>query len=662
MADAVVASPSVRPWLRHLPVLAVVVFAVVVAALTYNDFLAVHRTLWDNSTHDRNAHYLFALRVVTDLENFRVGRLLYDLYAQNVWPPLHGTLAGLAMLVGGRDYRVAVLPNLLAWVGTLVFAFLAVRRAAPRGGVLAGWVAVLFLAASPAHRAYATDLMLECLGACLTLAVLYAYLVAVQSESDSPWPGRWLALALTTLFLHKYNYWILCVLTIALTESLRRPRDYWQALRDTIGRVDWRAFLRAQVRSPLNYALAAVLLALAVIKLSRLEHINLFGREIAVNPPHTLITVAYALFFVRLVLWWRRRGRVEMQRFDRRYQQLIPWHVAPVAVWFLLPKHLSSFVWFLSPANSTEQQKTSLVQGLQFYWPHIVEEYHTAAWCALLAAALIVPAALLARRLRPGGIAILLLFALGLLLTATHPNHKGRYVHSWIALGWLSAGLGAAALVYGPLTARLAVVRPCLAAAALIALACGLLPALRTPAYAPEGGPQPTHLSLLDVTDCYLSELEQSRDATIVSAVPLKPMAQWTFLERKGELESLEKNWYGYGPLGDGNRQGFENWLQYNDAELRHADFRRSAAGTGRRLGTGSLCGAARGVTRSRHGGMQQAFRLVKQAAFPQHGCSGSSCWTRQQQQAAARRLISVRAGGRQRVRWVNIADHFAKR
>src|SRR5262249_25133153 len=108
--------------------------------------------------------------------------------------------------------------------------------------------------------------------------------------------------------------------------------------------------------------------------------------------------------------------------------------------------------------NANTGQETNLFHGLAYYWPRIVEEYHTARWCAVLMAVLIVPAALLARRLRPGGIALLLLFALGLLLTATHPNHKGRYVHSWVALGWLSAGLGAAALLYGPLTERLAAV------------------------------------------------------------------------------------------------------------------------------------------------------------------------------------------------------------
>ena len=205
-------------------------------------------------------------------------------------------------------------------------------------------------------------------------------------------------------------------------------------------------------------------------------------------------------------------------------------------------------------------------------------------------------------------------------------------MHSWIALGWLSAGVAStpAALVYGPLTARLAVMRPWLAAAALrAALACGLLPALRTPAYAPEGGPHPAHLSLLDVTDSYLPEVAPSRDTAIVSAVPLKPLAQWTFLERKGELESLEKNWYGYGPLGDGNRQGFENWLHTTKCDTLIFVDRLPGPGVGWENDPYvALHAELRDLVMA-----QQAFRLVKQAAFPQHGCS-VFVWTRQQQQA----------------------------
>lgn len=628
-----VSSRTAAKLARLLPLLVVVVFAVVVAALTYRAFLDVHRHLWDSSTHDRNAHYLFALRLVADIQQGRLFRLVYDLYTASIWPPLHGILAAAAMLLGGRDYRIAVLPNLIAWVGMVVLAFLAARRAAPRGGTLAGFVAVLFLVASPAHRVYATDVMLESLGACLTLAVLYAYLVAVQSASPSLWVGRWLALALTALFLHKYNYWMLCVFTIVLTELARRPLDYWKTACDTIGRVEWPAFLRAQVRSPLNYALAAVVLLVATINLSGVERIALFGCDMAVKPPHALVTLAYVLLFARLAKWWWHSGRVEIRRFDLRFQQLVYWHIAPVALWFLQPKHISNFLWFVSPANSGgAEHKTSLLDGLRYYGPRMVEEYHTAFWCAVLAGALLIPAVLLARRLRTGGSAILVLFALGLLLTATHPNHKGRYVHSWIALGWLAAGLGAAALVYGPLTARLTRLRPWLAAAALGALATALLPSLGDSPSAPEGGPHPARLSLLDVTDSYLTELSPSRRAAIVATVPIKPLAQWTFLERTGNLRLLENNWYGYGPPGDGNRQGFEKWLSRTRCDTLIFVDRLPGSGVGwEEIPEVALHAELRDLILS-----QQAFRLVKKQEFPRHGCR-VFVWTRQEQQTAQR-------------------------
>jgi hypothetical protein len=612
-----------------LPALVVVLLAVILAALTYRDFLGVHRHLWDNATHDRNAHYLYALRLTTDVEQFRVGRLLYDLDSARVWPPLHGILAAAAMLVGGRDYRVAVLPNLVAWVGTVVFAFLAARRATRCGGWVAGLVAALFVAASPAHRAYATDVMLESLGACLTLAVMYCYLVAVQSDGNSPWPGRALALALMTLFLHKYNYWMICVVTIVLTELLRQPRWYWQTIRTKAATIEWRAFGHAQVRNPLNYLIVLCALLLLAIRLRGDEPLHIAGRDFALNPPNTLLTFTYAVLLMRVSLWFWRVGRFELRRFDLRFQQLIRWHAAAVAVWFLLPKHLGSFIWFLSPANAAEQQKTSLVEGLQFYWPCIVEEYHPALWCAVLAAALVVPALLMVQRQRPGGVALLILFALGLLLTATHPNHKGRYVHSWIALGWLSAGVGAAVLLYGPLTERLASWRPLLAGAALVVLTVCLLPALQAPASAPEGGAHPTHLSLLDVTDCYLPELEHSRHTAIVAAVPVKPLAQWTFLERKGDLRMLENNWYGYGPPGDSNRQGFTHWLETTPCDTLVFVDRLPGPGVGwEEVPEVELHAELRDLVLS-----QQTFRLVKKHEFPQHGCA-VFVWKRIEEQA----------------------------
>ena len=46
---------------------------------------------------------------------------------------------------------------------------------------------------------------------------------------------------------------------------------------------------------------------------------------------------------------------------------------------------------------------------------------------------------------------------------------------------------------------------------------------------------------MLDVTDGYLAELEGGGRTLLLTSLPLKPMAQWTWLERFGGFEGLEE-------------------------------------------------------------------------------------------------------------------------
>src|SRR5688500_11028038 len=112
--------------------------------------------------------------------DLREGKLLQLLHhfdvGSRMWGPLHPTLMAPVLALGGIDYRLGVIPSLTGWIGAALFGFLAARRAAPNGGNVAGFIAALFILASPAHGAYATDTMLESLGGCLTLAVIYCYL------------------------------------------------------------------------------------------------------------------------------------------------------------------------------------------------------------------------------------------------------------------------------------------------------------------------------------------------------------------------------------------------------------------------------------------------------------------------------------------------------
>jgi hypothetical protein len=520
------------------------------------------------------------------------------------------------LLVGGLDYRSAVLPSLAGWVGLVTLGFLVARRAAPRGGTLAGLAAALFILASPAYRAFATDVMLESLGACFSLLVLYCYLVAAQSKPAAVWTGRCLGGALTVLFLHKYNYWVLLVLTVLASEALTHPRFFRQLLREALAGFRRRDGLRSQLRHPLTYVLALILLLIVGIYLRGDRPLVLGGKSVSLYPPHNFIHAAYVVLFLRLVSWWRSSGRMWAGRLDGRVRQVILWHVCPLAVWFLLPKHPSYFLWYLSLANADPTQQFDVLAGIRHYARWAVEDYHPDLWTALLAAGLCAAALPAWRRLRPGGQAVLLLFVIAGVLTVIHPNRKCRCLHSWLAAGWVSAGLGLASLLYSRVSALRPHVRVWLAVPALAGLGWVAWPALLGKGHALEGGPHPQHNCMLDLTDCYLADLDGARRATILATVPVKPLAQWTALERYGRLDRLEDNWYGFGAAGAENRQGFARWLQTTECDTLVFFDRTPGPAHWEEVAECALHAELRDLLLA-----QQVFRLVKQQDFPRHGC-----------------------------------------
>jgi len=652
------------------------VAALVVAACLYGRFLDVHRSLWEGAYHDRDAHYLYSLKLATDVRNGQVFQLLSDLNEGRIWPPLHGLLAGTALLVGGLDYRLAVLPSLAGWVVTAFFGFLVARRCVPRGGTFAGLVAALFIAASPAHRAYATDIMLESLGAALSLVALYAYLLTVQGRDDEKWKARFLSLVLLALFLEKYNYWLLVVMAIVLAECLTRPRMYYEAVRRILSAMDWRRWALAQLRHPLTWAVAVVLLVSAYVFQRGDEPFWIAGHRISLYPPHNLIHVAYVLAFLGLASWWWRRGRQFTplspvlggeglgvrgrtppspttplppvqgrgeQRFDERLRQIILWLLCPLSIWFLLPKRPSYFLWYISLANRTPDQGMDLSAGLRDYTTWFVDDYHFSLVCALAAVTLCAVGLLSAIRyplsairyplrfgrtadggsrtadwrfVRPGGQAVLVLAVLATVLTLTHPNHKGRMLHSWVAAIWVTAGVGAAALVYGRGTARWPRLRPWLAAATLAGLTWMQYPALISAGQAMEGGPHLDRPSMLAITDAYLADLDSAHRTLVLTSVPLKPMVQWTFLQRYGRFNRLEERWYGFGDAGEENRRGFAHWLQTTDCDTLIFCATTIPRGWEDAGPECRLHDELKDILQA-----QQVFHLAKQSELPQFAC-----------------------------------------
>jgi hypothetical protein len=551
-------SPALPPGQRWLPRLAlalVIVAAITAATISYRQFLPADRFLWGGIAHDRSAHYLNGLKLAHALKELRPLQFVLEVDRSRSWPPLHPILLSCVLLCGGFDYRLGVLPSLAGWAATAVFGFLAARRALPRGGNVAGLAAAILVLASPAHRAFATDIMLESLGACLSLAAVYFYIVWRQKQSVGA--ARCLGLALTALFLHKYNYWLLVALALGATTVLDDLARCRQLVRRAWA-LPWRRWFVAQWRQPLNYPLLASLLLLATIDLLDGRTMSIGARTMAIRSSENLVHVCYVAFLIRMLPWWLRTGRDRARQLPIHERPLIAWHFAPVVLWFLWPKRLYYFIWYLTRNHG----RGFADLGWRYYWGCLTRDYHAGTWSVLVVAALAGYGLIRCRRLRPGGMAIVWFAAIGSLLTVGSHTWNSRFLHSWLAAFWLVAGIGLAQLCYARVSARLAALGQVLAAAALALLLLLELPAWRQPAHTLEAGFDVNRPSVLDLPDFYLPALADSQRSTILATLPMRYVAEWTFLERYGKLDRLETHWLGFGSGATDNRDGFRRWLE----------------------------------------------------------------------------------------------------
>ena len=265
---------------------------------------------------------------------------------------------------------------------------------------------------------------------------------------------------------------------------------------------------------------------------------TLAGWRISLHSPHNLVLAIYALLLLRAVRVWRRHRRAILAWLDVRARPLITWHGWPVALWFLLPARLSCFLWYCSPAQTGEGPPQPLTQAARFYWNCWVSDYSPGFAVALLLLGLVGVTVWINRHLRPGGRVLVCFVVVAVALCLLHPNRKSRFLHTWMAGVWTSAGVGLVCLTHGRLTRR------CLPLGrgwrrqrwlASVSPVCRHWRRL-----APEGGPNPERLSCRDLADCYLPSLDDSRHATVLSNLPMKFLCRWTYLERHGTDRRLD--------------------------------------------------------------------------------------------------------------------------
>jgi len=546
----------------------VALVATLMAGWLYQQFLTMADGLWYSTGHDRNAHLWLGMSLAIDIRTLDFGHFLKDLHGARIWGPLHPLLLGLIMAVGGLDERLGVLPSLACWVGTAVFGFLAARRTVAKGGNLAGTIAALFVVASPAYRAFGTDIMLESMGAFLSLGALYFYLRTCQDRT--PGAAACFGLMLSLLFFDKCNYWLLMILALAAATLVHRPFEISSTLLVALREWDWKPWARAQLRHPLHYVLA-LLTAVLIATLFYPGDFQVGSLHLSTRSPHNLLSVIVIVLFVRLLPWWWRKGRGLIARLGVPGRQLVYWHVWPVGVWFLWPQRLGNCIIYLTRHHGQgEDTAHGLFRGLPYYWSCLGDHYHAATWLPWLVVALLFVAVICCRRLRPGSTLLFWFLLVSGVLTMSHPTLRSRFLHSWLATTWVIAGAGAALLIYNRLTGGETArnvnknpdLRTGLAAAVVMVLVFFQLQGIRHVGRSPEGGPHGHDHRVLEMVTPYLSQIEKAQQPVIVSNTPLKFLAAWTYLKHTKRHDLMETDIRGFLQGSEHNQQAFDDWLR----------------------------------------------------------------------------------------------------
>jgi hypothetical protein len=555
-------------WLIGLGVAGVLLSAVIP---TYWHYWGHLPTRWSSVYHDRNAHYQAALNVACELRQGHILRALLDLDAASVaWPVLHPLLLSALLTVVGPQPEAAVVPALMGWSLATVVAFWFVWRLT--NSFVAGWVTMALFLTSPALRVMATDVMLESLGLGLTLLVLAVY--ALWCQHPTAQHARWLGLTLSILFLHKFNYWGLVVITLGLHQYWRHRHLVYQPLSSVISSgLQHPSVIYSYIKHPISLVIIVLLVISLMIWYNQGLQIRWGYWHWSIRQPRLLIQAAYILLLLRIGLWWFQHGRqIVSQRLGPAGRTLLEWGSIPVLFWLALPFRLQYFLWYAGPGNDPGVLRDSLLDKAHYYINGIVVNYHIHPTLAIgsgVFAVIGVYYLLICAQCHAWKSVLPLYWVLAAVLTWSHPNQQMRFVHTWFPVLWILSGVGISWLINGWLrnlryVGLIGRYLATIGALGIMTIGIGAPPQV-TPWFG-RGYGDPAE-SLREVYDAYLQRLSGREPVAILCNLP-EASWRWPYLERFGHKSGVRHNLREIGVFDPVSLFDARRWTQQTDVTV----------------------------------------------------------------------------------------------
>jgi len=364
----------------------------------------------------------------------RLDRLLWDLWLQGYWPPMHSIYQVPFYLALGGGMSSGLWSSLAAFVLVGVVGSVILWRQWGAAALLPAGLFLALLMSSPYVLAYGSLAMTEIVGALAQLVVLLCHLR--YRQQPGPREARWFAVSLTALFFTKYNYFLLLAAPLAVHEWLERTAG-WSAGR-RLGAL-WR-WTRGVLGTPDGALVSLYVAGLLAVVFTGGFDIRLFGQRIAV---HTIGNSGHVVLYLLLARLWylHTRGRLGFDRLlsaDPRVRPLVVWFVIPVMIWLAspYPNHIRDFV---NLVINRPVGVPTVRAGIATYLDALRTAYFYSEWLLAAVAAIFIGAAVMYRR-QPAIVQCLVLAVpLQFVTIALHQTRFPRFVLLPVVLLCLAA-------------------------------------------------------------------------------------------------------------------------------------------------------------------------------------------------------------------------------